>query len=95
MVLDRLKRKFGTAARMMPPAIIEQRGPVRGRRGGDRSSDGAVREALDILKARGVGGELHAHSCFSVRPRGLGLLRQSTRSSSSSNRIATRSCVRS
>ncbi|HZF27406.1 MAG TPA: 2-oxoacid:acceptor oxidoreductase subunit alpha [Steroidobacteraceae bacterium] len=55
MVLDRLKRKFGTAARMMPPAIIEQRGPFEVGVVAIGSSDGAVREALDILKARGVG----------------------------------------
>ena len=55
IVLDRLKRKFSTAARLMPQAIIEQRGPFDVAIVAVGSSDGAVREALDILKARGVG----------------------------------------
>jgi 2-oxoglutarate ferredoxin oxidoreductase subunit alpha len=55
LVLDRLKRKFSTAARMMPPAIIDLRGPFEVGIVAVGSSDGAVHEALDILKARGVG----------------------------------------
>jgi 2-oxoglutarate ferredoxin oxidoreductase subunit alpha len=55
IVLDRLKRKFSTAARMMPPAIIDLRGPFEVGIVAVGSSDGAVHEALDILKARGVG----------------------------------------
>jgi 2-oxoglutarate ferredoxin oxidoreductase subunit alpha len=55
IVLDRLKRKFSTAARMMPRAIIEQRGRFDVAIVAVGSSDGAVREALDILQARGVG----------------------------------------
>jgi len=55
MVLDRLKRKFATAARMMPKAIFEQRGQFDVGIVAVGSSDGAVREALDILQARGVG----------------------------------------
>jgi 2-oxoglutarate ferredoxin oxidoreductase subunit alpha len=55
MVLDRLKRKFSTAARMMPPAIIDLRGPFEVGIVAVGSSDGAVHEALDILEARGVG----------------------------------------
>jgi 2-oxoglutarate/2-oxoacid ferredoxin oxidoreductase subunit alpha len=55
LVLDRLKRKFSTAARLVPHAIIEQRGPFDVAIVAVGSSDGAVREALDILQARGVG----------------------------------------
>ena len=55
LLLDRLKRKFATAARLMPKAIIEQRGRFDVAIVAVGSSDGAVREALDILQARGVG----------------------------------------
>jgi 2-oxoglutarate ferredoxin oxidoreductase subunit alpha len=55
IVLDRLKRKFATAAQYMPKAVIEQRGPFEVAIVAVGSSDGAVREALDILQARGVG----------------------------------------
>jgi 2-oxoglutarate ferredoxin oxidoreductase subunit alpha len=55
IVLDRLKRKFATAARLVPKAIIEQRGRFDVGIVAVGSSDGAVREALDILQARGVG----------------------------------------
>ncbi len=55
IVLDRLKRKFATAARLMPHAIIEQRGRFDVAIVAVGSSDGAVHEALDILKTRGIG----------------------------------------
>ncbi len=55
LVLDRLKRKFSTASRLVPHAVIEQRGPFDVAIVAVGSSDGAVREALDILQARGVG----------------------------------------
>jgi 2-oxoglutarate ferredoxin oxidoreductase subunit alpha len=55
IVLDRLRRKFATAARLVPRAIIEQRGRFDVGIVAVGSSDGAVREALDILQARGVG----------------------------------------
>jgi 2-oxoglutarate/2-oxoacid ferredoxin oxidoreductase subunit alpha len=55
LVLDRLKRKFSTAARLVPHAIIEQRGPFDVGIVAVGSSDGAVQEALDILQTRGVG----------------------------------------
>jgi 2-oxoglutarate/2-oxoacid ferredoxin oxidoreductase subunit alpha len=54
IVVDRLKRKFDTAKRLVPSAVVENRG------GHDvgiislGSCDGAVREALDILERRGV-----------------------------------------
>ncbi|HEU4653471.1 MAG TPA: 2-oxoacid:acceptor oxidoreductase subunit alpha, partial [Steroidobacteraceae bacterium] len=54
IVVDRLKRKFDTAKQLVPRAIIEDRG---GREVGIislGSCDGAVREALDILKRQGV-----------------------------------------
>ena len=54
IVLDRLRRKFTTAARLVPPAIIEKRGANKVGIVSIGSSDGAVREALDVLKARGV-----------------------------------------
>jgi 2-oxoglutarate ferredoxin oxidoreductase subunit alpha len=55
LVLDRLRRKFTTAARLVPPAIIERRGAFEAAIVSIGSSDGAVREALDILQQRGVG----------------------------------------
>ena len=55
LVLDRLKRKFSTAARLVPHAIIEQRGLFDVGIVAVGSSDGAVHEAIDILQARGVG----------------------------------------
>jgi 2-oxoglutarate ferredoxin oxidoreductase subunit alpha len=54
IVVDRLKRKFETAKKLVPKAVVENRG------GHDLgivsigSCDGAVREALDILKRKGV-----------------------------------------
>jgi 2-oxoglutarate ferredoxin oxidoreductase subunit alpha len=55
IVLDRLRRKFNTAARLVPNAVIDLRGPFEVAIVAVGSSDGAVHEALDILKARGVG----------------------------------------
>jgi 2-oxoglutarate/2-oxoacid ferredoxin oxidoreductase subunit alpha len=54
-VLDRLLRKWDTAKKLVPRAVIEGTG---GRNIGIvslGSCDGAVREAIDILKADGVG----------------------------------------
>ncbi|HEY4368502.1 MAG TPA: 2-oxoacid:acceptor oxidoreductase subunit alpha [Steroidobacteraceae bacterium] len=59
LVVDRLKRKFDTAKTLVPKALITARsGP---RDGGHEigvisigSCDGAINEALDILKRRGV-----------------------------------------
>jgi 2-oxoglutarate ferredoxin oxidoreductase subunit alpha len=54
IVVDRLKRKFDTAKKLVPSAVVENRG------GHDvgiislGSCDGAVREALDILERKGV-----------------------------------------
>jgi 2-oxoglutarate ferredoxin oxidoreductase subunit alpha len=54
IVVDRLKRKFDTAKKLVPKPIIENRG------GHDLgiislgSCDGAVHEALDVLERRGV-----------------------------------------
>lgn len=54
IVLDRLTRKFETAKALVPAAIIENRGARSIGLVSFGSCDGAVREALDILKARGV-----------------------------------------
>jgi 2-oxoglutarate ferredoxin oxidoreductase subunit alpha len=53
LVLDRLKRKFDTAKQLVPKAAIDSRGLAAGivTIG---SCDGAVREALDILRRRGI-----------------------------------------
>ncbi len=54
IVVDRLKRKFDTAKKLVPSAVFE------GRNSHDigivsiGSCDGAVREALDLLKRRGI-----------------------------------------
>jgi 2-oxoglutarate ferredoxin oxidoreductase subunit alpha len=53
LVVDRLKRKFERAKTLVPPALIhDERNAAAIICYG--SSDGAVREALDILKRRGV-----------------------------------------
>src|SRR5688572_15104716 len=54
IVLDRLTRKFHTAKRLVPKAIIEQDPKVDIAVVAYGSSDGAVREALDVLGAHGL-----------------------------------------
>jgi 2-oxoglutarate/2-oxoacid ferredoxin oxidoreductase subunit alpha len=54
IVLDRLTRKFTTAKRLVPKAIIEQDAHIDIAVVAYGSSDGAVREALDILADHGV-----------------------------------------
>jgi 2-oxoglutarate ferredoxin oxidoreductase subunit alpha len=53
IVLDRLRRKFERAKSLVPKAIIETSGN-QAAIVSVGSSDGAVREALDILRSRGV-----------------------------------------
>jgi 2-oxoglutarate ferredoxin oxidoreductase subunit alpha len=54
IVLDRLTRKFHTAKRLVPKAVIEQDPKIDIALVAYGSSDGAVREALDILAAHGL-----------------------------------------
>jgi 2-oxoglutarate ferredoxin oxidoreductase subunit alpha len=54
IVLDRLTRKFTTAKRLVPKAVIEQDAHIDIAVVAYGSSDGAVREALDILAQHGV-----------------------------------------
>ena len=54
IVLDRLARKFATAKRLVPKAVIEQDPKIDIALVAYGSSDGAVREALDILAAHGL-----------------------------------------
>ncbi len=54
LVLDRLLRKFQTAKRYVPKPVIEQDPRTDIAIVTIGSSDGAVHEALDILRARGV-----------------------------------------
>jgi 2-oxoglutarate ferredoxin oxidoreductase subunit alpha len=54
IVVDRLKRKFETAKKLVPKAVIENRGGHDFGIVSFGSCDGAVREALDILKRKGV-----------------------------------------
>jgi 2-oxoglutarate ferredoxin oxidoreductase subunit alpha len=54
IVLDRLTRKFHTAKRLVPKAIIEQDPKIDIAVVAYGSSDGAVREALDILGTHGL-----------------------------------------
>jgi 2-oxoglutarate ferredoxin oxidoreductase subunit alpha len=58
IVLDRLKRKFDTAKKLVPKAVVESRGPSTGNLAvgivSIGSCDGAVHEALDILRRRGI-----------------------------------------
>jgi 2-oxoglutarate ferredoxin oxidoreductase subunit alpha len=54
IVLDRLSRKFATAKRLVPKAVIEQDPAIDIAVVAYGSSDGAVREALDILGTHGL-----------------------------------------
>jgi 2-oxoglutarate ferredoxin oxidoreductase subunit alpha len=54
VVLDRLTRKFTTAKRLVPKAIIEQDAHIDIAVVAYGSSDGAVREALDLLAEHGI-----------------------------------------
>lgn len=54
IVLDRLKRKFDTAKTMVPKAVFDGRGSTSLGLVSIGSCDGAVREALDLLRRRGV-----------------------------------------
>jgi 2-oxoglutarate ferredoxin oxidoreductase subunit alpha len=54
IVVDRLRRKFDTAKKLVPKAIIENRGAHELGIISIGSCDGAVHEALDVLKRRGV-----------------------------------------
>jgi 2-oxoglutarate ferredoxin oxidoreductase subunit alpha len=54
IVLDRLARKFATAKRLVPKPIVEQDPRIDIGMVAYGSSDGAVREALDILATHGL-----------------------------------------
>jgi 2-oxoglutarate ferredoxin oxidoreductase subunit alpha len=54
VVLDRLRRKFHTAKALVPPAVVTGRGDNKMGFVSIGSCDGAVNEAIDILKRRGV-----------------------------------------
>jgi 2-oxoglutarate ferredoxin oxidoreductase subunit alpha len=54
IVLDRLKRKFDTAKTLVPKAVFDGRGSTSVGLVSLGSCDGAVREALDVLRRRGV-----------------------------------------
>jgi 2-oxoglutarate ferredoxin oxidoreductase subunit alpha len=54
VVLDRLTRKFTTAKRLVPKPVIEQDAHIDIAVVAYGSSDGAVREALDILAEHGI-----------------------------------------
>ncbi len=54
IVLDRLKRKFDTAKKLVPKAVLEGRGDNKIGLLSMGSCDGAVREAIDVLKRRGI-----------------------------------------
>ena len=54
IVLDRLTRKFTTAKRLVPKAVIEQDAHIDIAVVAYGSSDGAVREALDVLADHGI-----------------------------------------
>jgi 2-oxoglutarate ferredoxin oxidoreductase subunit alpha len=54
LVLDRLMKKWATAKRLVPRAVIDATAGSRVGIVSVGSCDGAVHEALDVLKARGV-----------------------------------------
>jgi len=53
IVVDRLKRKFDTAKKLVPKAIVQGRGDNKIGIVSVGSCDGAVLEAIDVLKGRG------------------------------------------
>jgi len=55
IVLDRLMRKWATAKRLVPRAVIDATAGSRCGIVSLGSCDGAIHEALDVLKQRGVG----------------------------------------
>jgi 2-oxoglutarate ferredoxin oxidoreductase subunit alpha len=55
IVLDRLMKKWATARRMVPRAVIDATAGSRLGLVSVGSCDGAILEALDVLKQRGVG----------------------------------------
>ena len=55
LVLDRLMKKWATAKRLVPRAVIDATAGARVGLVSIGSCDGAIREALDVLKQRGVG----------------------------------------
>jgi 2-oxoglutarate/2-oxoacid ferredoxin oxidoreductase subunit alpha len=55
LVLDRLLRKWATAKRLVPRAVIDATAGAPVGIVSVGSCDGAIREAIDVLKARGVG----------------------------------------
>jgi 2-oxoglutarate ferredoxin oxidoreductase subunit alpha len=54
LVLDRLKRKFDTAKTLVPKAVFDSKAPQSLGLVSLGSCDGAVREALDLLRRRGI-----------------------------------------
>jgi len=54
LVLDRLVRKFTTAKRHMPKPVVVGHGKAKAAIVSLGSCDGAVREALDVIEARGL-----------------------------------------
>src|SRR5215475_4703488 len=54
LVLDRLLKKWGTARRLVPRAVIDATAGGRIGMVSVGSCDGAIREALDVLKTHGV-----------------------------------------
>lgn len=54
LVMDRLTRKFSTAKRYVPKAVLQGDGKAKVAIVSIGSCDGAIREALDVLAQRGV-----------------------------------------
>src|SRR4029077_17672531 len=54
LVLDRLMKKWATARRLVPRAVIDATAGSRAGMVSLGSCDGAIREALDVLKKRGI-----------------------------------------
>ena len=91
-VLDRLTRKFATAAKLVPPAVIDGRGAATAIVSLG-SCDAPVREALAACASRGSRSTTCACAASRSAPRSRSSWRR-TRRYSSSSRTATRSCAR-
>ena len=94
IVLDRLKRKFDTAKTAGAEGGV-RRARARTTSASCRSAAATapVREALDLLKRRGVAARLHARAQLPVRRRRSRSSSPRTRRCSWSSRTATRSCA--
>ncbi len=94
VVLDRLMKKWASARRYLPRAVIDATAGSKVGIVSVGSCDGAVREALDVLRERGVALDYMRIRCFPLQRGRRGVPRPRTSCCSWWSRTATRSCAR-